>query len=90
MEARITTFMAEYAWYIINRLDVEKDGKAAYERMKGKAAMVCICVGVKARSAELLLATESGVFKARSLWRIPVEDNLHEGLHRGFQLVPRS
>ena len=85
VEARITTFMAEYAWYIINRLDVEKDGNAAYEGVRGKAATVCICVGVKARSAELFLATESGVFKAQSLWRIPVEDNLHEGLHRGFQ-----
>ena len=58
IDAKITTFMAEYAGYIINRLDVEKDGKAAYERMKGKPAMVCICVEVKARSAELLLATE--------------------------------
>ena len=32
--------MAEYAGYLLNRLEVGKDGKTAYERTKGKAASV--------------------------------------------------
>ena len=32
--------MAEYAAYLINRLEVGKDGKTAYERNKGKKGMV--------------------------------------------------
>jgi hypothetical protein len=39
-EANIVTFMAEYASYMLNRLEVGKDGKTAYERTKGKAATV--------------------------------------------------
>ena len=34
----IVTFMAEYAAYMMNRLEVGKDGKTPYERVKGKAA----------------------------------------------------
>jgi len=33
-------FMAEYAGYLVNRLEVGKDGKTAYERVKGKTATV--------------------------------------------------
>ena len=39
-EANIVTFMADYAGYLLNRLEVRKDGKTAYERTKGKAATV--------------------------------------------------
>jgi len=39
-ERRIVTFMAEYAGYLMNRLEVGKDGKTAYERTKGKKATV--------------------------------------------------
>ena len=34
------TFMAEYASFLLNRLEVGKDGKTAYERVKGKSATV--------------------------------------------------
>ena len=36
----IVTFMPEYAAYLMNRLEVGKDGKTAYERVKGKKATV--------------------------------------------------
>ena len=40
----IVTFMPEYAAYLLNRLEVGKDGKTAYERSKGKTGSV---VGVE-------------------------------------------
>ena len=40
----IVTFMPEYAAYLLNRLEVGKDGKTAYERVKGKTGSV---VGVE-------------------------------------------
>ena len=36
----IVAFIPEYAAYLLNRLEVGKDGKTAYERIKGKAAKV--------------------------------------------------
>ena len=36
----IVTFMPEYAAYLMNRLEVGKDGKTAYERTTGKKATV--------------------------------------------------
>jgi hypothetical protein len=39
-EALVVTFMAEYASYLLNRLEVGKDGKTAHERVKGKTASV--------------------------------------------------
>ena len=39
-ERRVVTFMAEYAAYLVNRLEVGKDGKTAYERSRGKRAKV--------------------------------------------------
>ena len=35
-ERRVVKFMAEYGAYLLNRLEVGKDGKTAYERVKGK------------------------------------------------------
>ena len=40
LEEKIAIFMAEYAAYLINRLEVGKDGKTAYERCRGKRATV--------------------------------------------------
>jgi hypothetical protein len=37
---QIVSFMPEYAAYLMNRLEVGKDGKTAYERVKGKKATV--------------------------------------------------
>lgn len=37
-EANVVTFMAEHAGYLVNRLEVGKDRKNGYERVKGKAA----------------------------------------------------
>ena len=39
-EKAVVAFMAEYAAYLQNRLFVGKDGKTAYERVKGKTAKV--------------------------------------------------
>ena len=36
----IVTYMPEYAAYLLNRLEVGKDGKTAYERYKGKRSRV--------------------------------------------------
>lgn len=36
----IVSFIPEYAAYLLNRLEVGKDGKTAYERCKGKRATV--------------------------------------------------
>ena len=36
----IVTYMPEYAAYLLNRLEVGRDGKAAYARCKGKRATV--------------------------------------------------
>ena len=37
---RIVTFTPEYAAYLMSRLDMVKDGKSAYERVKGKKPTV--------------------------------------------------
>ena len=39
-DKRVICFMAEYGGYLLNRLEVGKDGKTAYERVKGKKAKV--------------------------------------------------
>ncbi len=39
-QRRIISFMADYAGYLVNRLEVGKDGKTSYERSKGKKAKV--------------------------------------------------
>ena len=39
-EAKVVTFMAEYAAYLVNRLLVGKDGKTQYERCRGKSSTV--------------------------------------------------
>ena len=39
-EEKLTIFMAEYAAYLLNRLEIGKDGKTSYERVRGKRATV--------------------------------------------------
>ena len=39
-ERRIVKFMAEYGAYLLNRLEIGKDGKTAYEKLKGKKRRV--------------------------------------------------
>ena len=39
-EEKILIFAAEYAAFLINRLEIGKDGKTAYERCRGKRAAV--------------------------------------------------
>ena len=39
-ERKVISFLAEYASYLSNRLEVGKDGKTAYERCKGKRPTV--------------------------------------------------
>ena len=39
-EEKIVTFLAEYAAYLINKREIGKDGKTAYERNKGKKGEV--------------------------------------------------
>ena len=43
-ESNEVAFMVEHAGYLVNRLEVGKDGTTGYERVKGKAAKV---LGVK-------------------------------------------
>ena len=37
---KIVSFIPEYASYLMNRLEVGKDGKVAYDRAKGKKPTV--------------------------------------------------
>ena len=37
---KIVNFIPEYASYLMNRLEVGKDGKVAYDRAKGKKPIV--------------------------------------------------
>ena len=39
-EEKLVVFMAEYAAYLLNRMEVGKDGKTAYERCRGKRATI--------------------------------------------------
>lgn len=39
-DAPIVAFMGEYASYLLNKPEVRKDGKTAYERAKGKSGSV--------------------------------------------------
>jgi len=39
-EEAVVTFIPEYSAYVLNRLEVGKDGKTAYERTRGKKATV--------------------------------------------------
>ena len=65
-EEPIVAFIPEYAAYILNRLEVGKDGKTAYERARGKKATV---VGLEF-GEKLLWRKKKGdkMAKLRSRW----------------------
>ena len=65
-EEPIVSFMPEYTAYVLNRLEVGKDGKTPYERARGKRATV---VGLE--FGEKLLwrrRKEAKMAKIRSRW----------------------
>ena len=55
----IWPWLVEYASYLLNRLEVGKDGKTAYERNKGKQAKVN---GIEFGEADIVYSL------TRSLW----------------------
>ena len=61
------TFVPDHAMYLINRLEVGKDGKTAYERVKGKVASV---LGLEFVEKVLFMKTTKGkmMAKLRSKW----------------------
>ena len=63
---RIVQFMPEYAAYLMNRLEIGKDGKTAYVRTKGKKATV---LGIEFGEKLLyMVKTESKMAKIRDRW----------------------
>jgi len=65
-EEAIVSFIPEYAAYVVNRLEVGKDGKTSYERTRGKKATV---VGLEF-GEKLLWRKKKGdkAAKLRSRW----------------------
>ena len=63
----IVTYIPDHAMYLINRLEVWKDGKTAYERVKGKVASV---LGLEFGEKVLFMRTTEGkmMAKLRSKW----------------------
>ena len=63
----IVTYIPDHAMYLINRLEVGKDGKTAYERVKGKVASV---LGLEFGEKVLFMKTTNGkmMAKLRSKW----------------------
>ena len=72
VQEKIVMFMPEYAAYLINRLEVGKDGKTSYERTKGKkATLLGIEFGEKLlykvkKDAKLAKAREDGSTRSSS------------------------
>jgi hypothetical protein len=71
VKERVVTFMPEHAAYLLNRLEVGKDGKTSYERTRGKkATLLGIEFGEKllykmkkdAKMAEARARWEYGIF----------------------------
>ena len=63
----IVTYIPDHAMYLINRLKVGKDGKTAYERVKGKVASV---LGLEFGEKVLFMKATKGkmMAKLRSKW----------------------
>ena len=99
----VLTWLVGHAAVLLNRFEVAKDGKTAYERLKKKAArtlglefgekvlwkrkpvggalgkMSCmwedgVYLGVKATTGEIIIGTEKGVWKTRSVQRRPLDE----------------
>ena len=99
LEEKIVIFMAEYAAYLINRLEVGKDGKTAYERCWGKRATVLAIefgekllwkVRQKNRLEKLNPRWEYGVFVGVKATSGEVWAATREGLHtvRSVRRIP--
>ena len=103
-------WLVEYAAVLINRGQVGKDGKTAYERLKGKPASLPgmqfgekmlwrtnvpardrknrmdsqtsegIYLGQRTVSGECLVGSSEGVFRPRTVYRVPVENRWKENL----------
>jgi hypothetical protein len=76
-EATIITFIVEYAAYLMNRLEVGEDGKTAFERTKGTAAMV---LGIE--FGEKLLRRRKGgqnMDKISSKWEFGIFVGVRQG-----------
>ena len=98
----IWPWLIEYGSYVLNRMEVGKDGKTSYERNKGKMAHVNgiqfgegvqwkrkpshgalgklailwedgIFLGVKGTTSEMIVGGLSGVFRTRTIQRVPME-----------------
>ena len=69
-ERRIVMFMAEYGAHLMNRLEVGKDGKTAYERSRGKRGKV---VGVEF-GEKLIYKTKTGtkMEKINARWELGI------------------
>ena len=86
---RILTFIPEYAAYLINRLEVGKDGRVGYERVKGKrptvlglefGEKVLYKVRLKDKLEKLNARWEEGIFvgvrrRSNEVW-ISVKDRI--------------
>ena len=95
--------IAEHAGFLLKRFEVGRDGKTAYERLRGKSAKVqgmafaegflwkrkraggplgkltCmwedgIYLGVKARTAEIIVENRNGVWLTRTVRRKPTKE----------------
>ena len=103
-------WLVNYAAVLLNRGQVSQDGKAAYERLKGKAASLPgmqfgerllwrtnipardrrnrmdtqtsegIYLGQRTVSGECLVGSAEGVFRPRTVYRVPLENRWKENL----------
>ena len=100
-EEKIVIFIAEYAAYLINRREVGKDGKTAYERNKGKKGLVMAVefgekllwkVRPKSKMEKLNPRWEYGVFVGIRKVSGEVWVATREGLHavRSVRRIPEE
>ena len=70
VQEKIVMFMPEYAAYLINRLEVGKDGKTSYERTKGKKATL---LGIEFGEKLLYkVKKDAKLAKARERWEYAI------------------
>ena len=82
--------MAEYALYIINRLDVEKDGNAAYERVSGESGDSVYLRGGEGTQRRALVGNRIRRVQGAVVVEDPCGRQFTRRAAQGFQLVPRS
>ena len=79
-----------YAWYIINRLDVEKDGKAAYERVRGKSGDGVYLRGGEGTQRRVLVGNRIRRVQGAAVVEDPCGRQFTRRAAQGFQLVLQS